>query len=149
MAYDVRTEQAEPRALAAVGAATAHDRLGADIIRLLDKVWPVLRAQGVSVGHNVVIYRGAEDGALTIEAGVEVPAGFTADGEVQPTATPAGEVAAVAHFGEYEKLAPAYAALEQWCEDHGRRPAGVNWEVYGDWVQDPRDRRTDVYFLLS
>jgi hypothetical protein len=24
----------------------------------------------------------------------------------------------------------------------------VNWEVYGDWADDPADRRTDVYFLL-
>lgn len=46
-------------------------------------------------------------------------------------------------------MAPAYAALEQWCKDNGRRPAGVSWEVYGDWDDDPVRRRTDVYFLLE
>jgi hypothetical protein len=25
----------------------------------------------------------------------------------------------------------------------------VNWEVYGDWDDDPPKRRTDVYFLLE
>ena len=30
-----------------------------------------------------------------------------------------------------------------------REPAGVNWEVYGDWDDDPAKRRTDVYFLLQ
>jgi hypothetical protein len=25
----------------------------------------------------------------------------------------------------------------------------VNWEVYGDWDDDPARRRTDVYFLLE
>ncbi len=44
---------------------TPNDQLGTDIIRLLDKVWPVLRAQGVRTGHNVVIYHGARDGVLT------------------------------------------------------------------------------------
>jgi hypothetical protein len=27
-------------------------------------------------------------------------------------------------------------------------PSGTNWEVYGDWDDDPARRRTDVYFLL-
>lgn len=39
--------------------------------------------------------------------------------------------------------------LEQWCARNGREPAGVNWEIYGDWEDDPAKRRTDVYFLLS
>jgi hypothetical protein len=46
-------------------------------------------------------------------------------------------------------MAPAYAALEQWFRETGRRPAGVSWEVYGDWDDDPAKRRTDVYFLLE
>jgi len=25
----------------------------------------------------------------------------------------------------------------------------VNWEVYGDWAEDPAERRTDVYVLLG
>ena len=40
-------------------------------------------------------------------------------------------------------------ATEQWCSENGRRPAGVNWEVYGDWDDDPAKRRTDIYFLLE
>jgi len=27
--------------------------------------------------------------------------------------------------------------------------AGVTWEVYGDWHDDPAQVRTDVYFLLQ
>ncbi len=43
----------------------------------------------------------------------------------------------------------AYSALERWCRDHGRSPAGVTWEVYGDWEEEPAKRRTDVYLLLG
>jgi effector-binding domain-containing protein len=147
--YDVRTERAGPRSLAAMRTRTAPGRLGADIIRLLDVIWPVLRAQNAPTGHNVVIYHNAEDGVLTVDVGVEVLAGFRPDGDVRPAATPSGEVAATAHYGEYSQLAGAYQALEQWCAATGRRPAGVNWEVYGDWDDDPAKLRTDVYFLLE
>jgi effector-binding domain-containing protein len=57
-------------------------------------------------------------------------------------------VATTAHFGEYSEMAPAYAALERWCEDNRRPPAGVNWEVYDDWDDDPVKRRTDICSLL-
>jgi effector-binding domain-containing protein len=53
------------------------------------------------------------------------------------------------HYGEYADLASAYAALDRWCEDTGRRPVGVSWEVYGDREEDPAKRRTDVFFLLG
>jgi len=62
---------------------------------------------------------------------------------------PPGEVATTAHYGDYSGVAGAYAALEQWRAGDGRRPAGVNWEVYGDWDDDPAKRRTGVCFLLE
>jgi effector-binding domain-containing protein len=148
--YDVRTEWVRARPLAAIGAQIPRERLGADIIRLLDIVWPVLRAQGARTGQNVVVYRAAaNDHELAVTVGVEVPDGFEPSGEVRPAATPPGEVATTAHFGEYSRLAAAYTALEQWCAANDRRPAGVNWEIYGDWDDDPAKCRTDVYFLLG
>lgn len=64
------------------------------------------------------------------------------------TATPAGEVATVAYFGDYAEMASGYAALDEWCAANGRRRAGVSWEVYGDWNDDPAKLRTDIYTLL-
>lgn len=149
MPYEVRTEWAEPRALAAIRDGTTHERLSADIVRLLNEVWPVLREQGVRTEHNVVVYRGGDDDVLMVEIGVEVLSAFEDRGEVRHVSTPSGEVATTAHYGEYSDLGLAYAALERWCADHGRSPAGVNWEIYGDWEDDPAKRRTDVYFLLE
>lgn len=98
MPYDVRTEWADPRALAAVRATTTHRRLGADIVRLLDMVWPVLREQGVRTGHNIVVYYGG--GAVTVGVGVEAFTDFADRGEVWRMSTPAGDVATTAHYGE-------------------------------------------------
>jgi effector-binding domain-containing protein len=147
--YEVRTGRPYPRALAAVRASTSPQQLGADIVRLLDMVWPVLREQGVATGHNVVLYYGGEGAAMTVDAGVEAFTDFNGCGDVRSVSTPPGEVATTAHYGEYSGMARAYAALERWCAGHGRRQAGVNWEVYGDWDDDPAKRRTDIYFLLE
>jgi hypothetical protein len=70
--YRVRVEQAGPRVLAAVRAVTTPQQLGADMIRALYQVWPVLRELGARTEHNVVIYHPGEAGGLTIDAGVEV-----------------------------------------------------------------------------
>jgi effector-binding domain-containing protein len=120
----------------------------ADIIGLLDQVWPLLRQQGARTGHNVVIYRAGEASALAIDAGVEVFEDFAERGAVRRITTPVGEAASTAHYGEYSALSGAYQALDQWCAENGRESAGVNWEVYGDWADDPAQRRTDVYKLL-
>jgi effector-binding domain-containing protein len=146
--YEVHVEQASPRVLAAVSTVTTLDRLSVEIPRLLDQVWPLLREQGARTEHNVVIYHPGEAGEFTIDAGVEVLSGFTESDPVLRVETPAGEVAVTAHFGEYSALGGAYAALDQWCAASGRHSAGVNWEVYGDWDENPARLRTDVYTLL-
>ncbi|HUD78956.1 MAG TPA: GyrI-like domain-containing protein [Streptosporangiaceae bacterium] len=145
----VRVEHVATRPLAAARTTTSRQRLSASIRELLDQVWPVLRSQGVRTGHNVVSYYPSGAGELTIEAGVETLSDFRATGAVQPAATPSGEVATVAYYGEYSGLGTAYQALERWCADNHRQPAGINWEVYGDWAENPAELRTDVYFLLA
>ena len=149
MSYEVLVGWAQPRELAAISSTTTPSTLGADIVRFLNEVWPVLRQQGVRTDHNVVVYRAAGGGTITVDVGVEVLSAFEDRGEVRHVLTPSGEVATTAHFGEYSDMGRAYSALERWCADHGRAPAGVNWEVYGDWEEDPAKRRTDVFFLLE
>lgn len=65
------------------------------------------------------------------------------------SATPAGTVAAVVHWGAYEKLGDAYAALRKWSKESGRALAGPFWEVYGHWSDDPKQVRTDVFYILG
>lgn len=149
MIQQVRLEHAAARPLAVIGTTASAGLLGPVIIATLDKIWPVLRGQGVRTGHNVVIYHGRTDGSLTIDVGVEIFGDVVVDGEIRLAATPSGEVATIAYFGEYSEMDPAYAALERWCADNQRDKTGVNWEVYGDWADDPARRRTDIYFGLK
>ena len=146
MGYEVTLEDVLPRQLAAVRGGASRADLSRTILKLLDKVWPVLRAQHAKTGHNVVMYLG---GLEHIEAGVEVFGEFVDAGDVRHSQTPAGSVATTAHWGEYSEMAGAYAALTQWCAANGRHQTGTSWEVYGDWADDPEQRRTDIYLLLA
>src|SRR6266576_2509196 len=145
MEYEIRVEDARPRQIAAVRGGTSRTELPRTILKLLDTVWPVLRAQHVKTGHNVVTYFG---GLAHIEAGVEVFGDFVDVGDVRHSQTPAGPVVTTAHWGDYSETAGAYAALQRWCSANGREQTGTSWEVYGDWAEDPKERRTDIYLLL-
>jgi effector-binding domain-containing protein len=145
MEYEVTLEDVLPRQLATVRGGASRSDLSQTILKLLDKVWPVLRAQHAKTGHNVVMYLG---GLAHIEAGVEVFGDFVDVGDVRHSQTPAGPAVTTAHWGEYSQMADAYAALARWCVANGRHQTGTSWEVYGDWADNPKQRRTDIYLLL-
>jgi effector-binding domain-containing protein len=114
------------------------------------RVWKTLRAQGIKGGRNVALYW---DGAIRLEAGVEVVGAFTEQDDVVRSATPGGRVAVVAHFGPYGRLGDAHAAVRNWAKTNGHRLAGPNWEIYGHWQEewnsDPSLIRTDVCYAVA
>ncbi|MBV8529522.1 MAG: alpha/beta fold hydrolase [Candidatus Dormibacteraeota bacterium] len=146
---EVHSEHVTARPIASVRATVAQQQLGSEIRRLLGDVWTVLRAQQVRAGHNIVIYRGGGDGRLSIEAGVEILSDFTDTDGVHRSETPAGDVAWASHYGDYSQMHRAYDAIEEWLRANGRTNAGIGWELYGDWDEDPAKVRTDVYVLLA
>jgi len=113
-------------------------------------VWTALKGQQVKAGRNIAIYW---DGAIRLEAGVELLGPFADTGEVVTSATPGGLVATLTHFGPYGKMGSAHAAILEWCKSGGYRPAGPSWEVYGHWEEswnkDPSLIRTDIFYQIS
>jgi len=113
------------------------------------RVWKTLRAQGAQPGRNVAVYW---DGAIRLEAGVEVLGPFAEQDGVVRSATPGGAVAVVTHLGPYGSLGQAHAAVREWSKATGRRLAGPNWEIYGHWQDiwnaDPSLIRTDVCYQV-
>ena len=113
-------------------------------------VWNAMRAQQVPAGRHVAIYW---DGTIRLEVGVEVHRPFAERGDVVRSATPAGTVASVTHWGPYGGLGTAHAAIREWCKAHNHRLAGPNWEIYGHWQREwdanPSQIRTDVFYQCA
>ena len=119
----------------------------------LDHVWAFLRAHPDlrSDGHNVFLYHHPSDreAAMDVDFGVEVIGSFVPEGEVVSAETPAGTVAMAVHRGPYDRLRGTHDAIHAWSAREGRRFAGLSWEIYGDWSDDPAKLETTVCYLLG
>jgi len=147
--YAVSVESVEPRPIAAVRGRMSILEVPARFRSFLDRVYSVAKANAIALdGQNIFVYRGDPSDIVDIDFGVGAKSEFsTADG-ISYTHVPGGEVATTTHWGDYAKLGDAYTALLTWCRANNRTTAGVWWEVYGHWSDDPAKRRTDIFFLL-
>ena len=146
MLDEVRIETVEAQPLAVIKRRATFAELPATIFGALDIVWPFLRGNAVPARHNVVLYH---DQLMNLEIGVEVFAPLPPHDEVVASSTPGGRVATVTHWGPYEELTLAHTAIARQAIAGGLALDGRNWEVYGDWSDDPMQRRTDVFYLLK
>lgn len=151
MTYDIRIEQHAGQSLAVVRRRASLQELPKVVPDSCGLVWGVVRKQpDAKAGRHVAVYW---DDQINLEVGVEVAGPFVADGDVVPSATPPGQVAATTHLGPYQRLANAHQAIRDWCRANGHAPAGPNWEVYGHWKDewngDPSRIRTDVVYLVA
>jgi effector-binding domain-containing protein len=151
MEYTIRIEKYLDRPLAVVRRRAQPQELKKVVPEACGLVWSVLRSQQVAgAGRHVAVYL---DGEINVEVGVELDAPFAGCGEVVPSNTPAGTVAATTHHGPYQLLGHAHEAIRRWCANKGHTPAGPNWEVYGHWLDewndDPSKITTDVFYLLA
>lgn len=82
-----------------------------------------------------------------VEAGAPVTDPVPTGGRVTAGVLPAGPVAMTTHWGPYEELGNALAALDAWIAEHDAEPAGAHWEIYHSDPAEERDParwRTDV-----
>jgi hypothetical protein len=138
------------RRLAAVRRRIPRTEIGASWGPALDQVWTFLRANpGLrDDGHNVFVYRHLGGGIMDAAFGVEVVRDFEAQGEVEPICMPEGEAASLVHVGDYAGLGVAHDRVMAGIAEAGRAQAGLFWEIYGDWTEDPAKLETTVGYLL-
>ena len=146
MAYDVTIIEVPAQALAVVRRRATLNELGAVLTEAFDQVSDFIGEHKVVTGHNVVLYL---DQVFNLEVGVQVMSPLPAHESIIASETPAGRVATTTHFGPYEDLTLAHTAIARSVIGGGLQVAGPNWEVYGDWDEDPEKLRTDVYYLLK
>ncbi len=117
---------------------------------MFDAVYAAVRAgRLVSHGHNVVVYRQIRSDQAEVEAGIQVAEHFADFDGLRCSQTPGGLVATTEHIGPYHLLSATHQAVIRWCAEQGAKPAGTQWEIYGDWEEDPARLRTQVIHLLA
>jgi len=150
---NVTVQTVASRKLAAVRRRVAIGAVGTAWRPALDQVWAFLRTHaGLRTdGHNVFLYHhpASRDAPMDVDFGVEVVRSFEPDGDVFPVDTPSGEVATAVHVGGYDTLKLTHDAIHAWRAREGRSFAGMSWEIYGDWSDDPSKLETMVCYLLG
>jgi effector-binding domain-containing protein len=141
---------AQPMPFVAVTRRTRMADIPRELIAGLDIVWAAVRRNGVEgLGHNVAVYRHVDRDSVEMTCGVQVAWRFDDIEDVFRAETPGGEAMTATHVGPYDRLGETYDEIARAAAEAGRRLAGVNWEIYGDWGPDPRKVETEVYMLLA
>ncbi len=151
----VEIENVREQCIAAVRARVKIGEISHHFGPHLDKVYAFLRERSelrFAGAHNVFLYRGTDEprrgGHIAVEFAVQVSRTFDDAGDIFCTATPAGRIATLTHVGPYHLLQRTHLAIQKWCSEKGHALALVDWEIYGDWVEDPARLETKVCYLL-
>jgi effector-binding domain-containing protein len=146
--YEIITVTAQP--IAAVCRRVRWVELTAQIRDMFDTVYATVRARDdVRIsGHNVILYRNEDREAGDIECGVQIAAPFADAEPLRCRMLPDGRAATAVHVGPYSGIKDASAAVSAWARQQGHPLAGVVWEIYGDWSDDPAQLRTEIFHLL-
>jgi effector-binding domain-containing protein len=147
MEYNVQLVQVMPQLTGVVQCQAKAADLSTVVPQLCGEVWSFFRASQLPrPGRHLALYL---DDVMNIEVGAEVSQPFAGNGRVVCSAMPTGRVATAAHYGPYNKLGEAHDAVRNWATQNGHALAGICWEIYGHWNDDPAQLRTDVFWLLK
>ena len=158
MTYDIVQKELDAQPVLLVRRRVNRSQIGSAIGEALPHIFMYAQQHGIALaGHPLTRYVDVGPGLLTIEPAMRVVSRPASDakagaGEVVEDVLPAGSVATTIHTGPYETLTEAYAALELWMEQNGRRPAAPPWEDYiTDPAEspDPKDWKTEVCWPIA
>jgi len=150
--YACRLKTLAAQPTATIRVRTTQAQFGPVLQGLLEEVWRYLSAQeDVRVGPGIARFHEFGEDAIDVEAGfpLEQPAPATA--RILSSSLPGGRAATTLHYGAYDRLPEAYAALQAWIDEHGHVIAGPPWEIY--WVdptqtRDPDEVRTEIVWPI-
>jgi effector-binding domain-containing protein len=150
MSYQVTVIAAESILTAVIRDRVPVEELSKFVPGACGEVWKFVRAANLPrPGRHTSLY--LADG--WVEVGAEVSEPFTGNDRVIFSQLPGGRVATTTHFGPYQRLGDAHAAIRQWCEEQGLKRSGICWEIYGHWDEawntDASKIRTDLFHLLE
>lgn len=153
MNYDITIQSFEPTTLLCQSARCEHAAIAKSLGQILPAVYRHVTTAGIEmVGPPVTIYQQWGPGMVTIQAGIPVVPGVEGHGDIEVVVLEAGPAAVTIHTGSYDGLGDAYAAVEQYLHQVGRKPNGPVREVYltdpGE-VPNPDDWKTQIIWPVE
>lgn len=150
MSYQIELTHSKPITTAVIRNRVPAKELAQFVPAACGEVWSFIRSAGLPrPGRHLALYLDAQG---SVEVGAEVSEPFVGNDRVHCSQLPAGRVVTTVHFGPYQHLSNAHAAIREWCARNGHLCSGVSWEIYGHWEEswntDSSKIRTDVFYLL-
>src|SRR3954452_2701489 len=132
MSYTIETRDVPAQSTATIRVQTPTAAMTSVMDTAWPEVWGYLESAGVHpCGPQFIRYHHVDPEQADIEVGFPVPAPVGGAGRVAAGELPGGTVAVTDHFGSYDTLPAAYAALAQWLEAQGHNPlATAPWTMY-------------------
>jgi len=136
----ILTAQLKERYALVVRAESAPEQLDAALEAALPALFDHVIALGPECpGRPFLRYLGfTAEGRMQIEAGIQTRDPMPSGAQIESIVLPAGEAAMADVRGGSAELMRAHEALDQWMEQHGRRPAGPREEHPLEWTEQER-----------
>lgn len=160
MEYDIEVRELESRNIAAIRKVLPMEELPAFFQDTFPGLSSLMIEFGVPLADPpLAVYHEVTEESVEVEAAVpfaEHPPGGTPRAykgiAIVYRELEGGPALYAMHKGPYEKLGGLYQALEEWLEEHGRKPRGQTYEIYltdPGLQPDPEEWLTEVYMPLE
>lgn len=153
MSHEVRIVSLPARRVAAIRANASSEELGEKFAELFPAVFGHLTEQGVTeIGAVCAVYHTMDEHQMELSAGIEIGPGVEPAEPLEVVELDAGQAAQVDHFGPYDQLGSAHAAVGPFLADQGRIPARGPIERYitdPEAEPDPSKWHTEVIWPLE
>jgi AraC family transcriptional regulator len=157
VSYTITREELAPQPVLVVRKRVRRADIAKTLAEQLGRIFQHAHSSAAAIaGQPFTRYLDWGPGVLTLEVGLPIVAAAHSDppaaGDIRSDSLPGGPVATTTHFGSYEKLNDAHAAVQIWMDEKNLSGAGAPWEVYvtdpAD-VPDPANWRTQVFWPLE
>ena len=135
MAYEIKLLELPDQATLSMRTTTSVENLPQFFGTVYGSIMQYLGELGENPsGMPFAAYYNLDMQHLDVEAGFPVSHPIAAKGKIKASTIPGGKFISTLHVGPYDKVEPAYAALNDWAKQNGYEPSGVAYEYY---LNDP------------
>lgn len=152
MGYEIKTVVLEEQPSLVVKARARTSEVGAILARELPKIFQFVAARGGRVaGAPFTRDLSFENGVFEFEAGLPLGESMEGTRGIVPSRLDGGTFAVTSHFGSYDRLPEAHAAIVAWIRAKSLPVLFPRWDQYiSDPATTPADRvETRIFYPIE